>query len=69
MELDKTDVENLKQLKFVFNSGSFDLKGDSIVHVGKLVLWLDKLEEKINDELKAKLMRSIPKTKKLRDKK
>jgi len=46
------DVDNLKMLMAVVNSGNFEIKGEAIVKVASLFNWLHSLQATLEDTLK-----------------
>lgn len=49
--LDSIDVDNLKILKSIIESGNFDIKGNAVMRVAALFSWLDGLEVRFINEI------------------
>ncbi|MDH3324073.1 MAG: hypothetical protein OEL89_00380 [Candidatus Peregrinibacteria bacterium] len=54
--LEQKDIDNVKRLRNIINSGEFKVKGDAIFFVSSIFSWLNELEEKIDGELKQKIL-------------
>jgi len=68
-KFDKDDLVKLKQFNTVVANGSFDLKGNAVIHAASLFQWFVGLEKKIDGAIKRQVLDSIPKSGKLGDKK
>ena len=54
MSFDKDDLIHLTKLKKIVLQSTLELKGNAVTSVAATLLWLDKLEEKIESTMKPK---------------
>ena len=52
MHFKRSDIDNMKALKYVFMQSKIELKGDAIKRVASLLTWFDELENKITISIK-----------------